>query len=118
MKHILVIDDEKEICDHITTILEKKGAKITSASNLMEAKKLVNSQKWDAVISDVMLPHLGGFELTDMIKEGGSKTPVILITGMEKDILDSTFNTADLIITKPFTGNDIIEAVNKVGVEL
>ena len=110
------MDDEKEIRDSLTTILQKKGAEITSVGNLHDAKKLVLTQYYDVVISDVMLPHLGGFEISDIVKEVSKKTPIILITGMEKDVLNSTMNKADLIVTKPFSGNDIIDAIEKVGV--
>lgn len=117
MKKILVIDDEKDIRDNITKILEKKGANVTTIDNVPDAEKLIRTKKWDAIICDLMIPHLGGFELMDLVKEV-SKTPVIIVTGLERDILDSTLTPADVVITKPFSGREIIAAMGKVGVSL
>src|ERR1051326_8194847 len=112
MAKILLIEDEKEICENISKILEKKGAQVISAHTAREGEKLIRTKLWDAIICDVMLPHLGGFELADIAKQV-SGTPVILVTGLEKEILDSTKNSADAIITKPFTSNDIISSVKR-----
>jgi len=117
MKKILVIDDEKEIRDGIRKILKQKGAKVTAIDNVPDAEKLIRTKKWDAIICDIMIPHLGGFELMDVVKEV-SKTPVIVVTGLDKEVLNSTLNPADIVITKPFSGKEIIDAVGKVGVQL
>src|ERR1051325_5322843 len=108
-KKILVIEDEKEMCNNISKILEKKGAEVTTAHNAKEGEKLIRTKLWDAIICDVMLPHLGGFELADISKEV-SGTPVILITGIEEEILYSTKSTADAIVQKPFTTDTLISS--------
>lgn len=117
MKKILVIDDEKEVRDSITKILEKKGVKVTTADNVPDAENFIRTKTWDAIICDLMIPHLGGFELMDVAKEV-SKTPVIVVTGLEKNILDSTLTTADVVVYKPFSGREIIAAIGKAGVGL
>ena len=117
MKKILVIEDEKDICDNLTIILKKKGVQVSVAHTVKEGEKLIRTKLWDAIICDVMLPHLGGFELADIAKEV-SGTPVILVTGLEKEILHSTKNSADAIITKPFTANGIISSMKSAGIRI
>ncbi len=117
MKKILIIEDEKDICENISTILKKKGAEVKIANNAKEGEYLIRTKLWDAIICDVMLPHLGGFELADIAKEI-SGTPVIFVTGVEKEILNSTKSSADAIIQKPFTAHEIISSIQQAGVLL
>ncbi|MEO5572834.1 MAG: response regulator [Bacteroidia bacterium] len=112
--NVLVIDDEKDIRENISSILKKQGYVAVTADNVGEASNLIRTKKWDIIISDIMIPHLGGFELVDLIKEVSPKTPVIVITGMDKDILGSTLTDADTVLTKPFTSKQLVDALEKL----
>lgn len=114
MKKILVIDDEKDIRDNISGILKKHHYNVVTCGDLTEAKKQIAHHNWDAVICDVMIPHLGGFELAEAVKSAKRNTPVILVTGMDKEVLSATQTNADLILHKPFTGKQILHAVEKL----
>jgi len=116
MMKILVIDDEPDILHVIESILIREGFEVDKATGMMEAKSKISSAGYDLIICDIMLPHWGGFDLVDAIKENleNHKTPVIVITGMDKDILESTHTFADMCIPKPFTGKQLIEAVNSL----
>ena len=107
---ILVIDDEKEICEMVTKTLNRRGYEVTTANSLHVAAKLINAATWDLIITDAMIPYVGGIELVDDIKSTSS-TPVIMMTGMSEDILNSTVNKADVIIHKPFSGYQLLNAV-------
>ncbi len=113
---ILVIDDEVEILDAIEKILHKEGFEVEKASTLSEGKSKINDSNFDLVISDIMLPHWGGFDLVDAIKENPNKqkTPVIIITGMDADILENTHTFADVCLPKPFTRLQLLDAVHSV----
>lgn len=110
---ILVIDDEQEILDAIEKILLKEGFKVDKASSVSEGKNKINENNYDLVISDIMLPHWGGFDLVDAIKESPDKqkTPVIIITGMDHSILDSTHTFADVCLSKPFSSQQLLDAI-------
>ena len=113
---ILIIDDEKDILDSIENILSKEGYEVDRAGSLVDGKAKINGSHYDLVISDIMLPYWGGFDLVDIIKENPltKKTPVIVMTGMDKDILESTRTFADVCLSKPFTGKQLLEAVRSV----
>jgi DNA-binding response OmpR family regulator len=113
---ILVIDDENEILNAVENILTREGYEITKADNLKDAKSLVSEGGFDLLISDIMLPYWGGFDLVDLVKEDPDKNkiPVIVITGMDKDILESTNTYADACLTKPFTGKQLLETVSNL----
>jgi DNA-binding response OmpR family regulator len=110
--NVLVIDDEKEIREIVSKTLTNAGYDVTATDNVVDAVKLINSKSWDLVISDIMIPHLGGFEIVDHIKDS-SNTPVIVMTGMDKDVLMSTLNKADHVLTKPFSSKDLLGLVKK-----
>ncbi|CAN5661599.1 hypothetical protein BH11BAC1_BH11BAC1_16000 [soil metagenome] len=110
---VLVIDDEKDILEMVSKALKRNGYEVTVASTIAEAAKQIRYNKWDLIISDVMIPYEGGFELVDSIK-ATSNTPVIMITGMSEDVLKATINKADVIMHKPFSSADLIKRVNEL----
>jgi CheY-like chemotaxis protein len=114
MKHsILVIDDEKVIRDSVTKTLNDAGYESTSAGTLLEAVEKIHANKYDLIICDVMIPHIGGLELVDRIKSDPryAGTPIILMTGMDRDILGATIISADAVITKPFETKQLLAQV-------
>ena len=67
---ILVCDDEKEIVEAISIYLEGEGYKIIKAYDGLEALEILNKQKVDLVIIDVMMPLMDGFTLAQDYKAG------------------------------------------------
>jgi CheY-like chemotaxis protein len=116
---ILVIDDEKVIRDSVSKTLTQAGYEATTAGTLLEAVEHLQSKKFDLIICDVMIPHIGGLELVDKIKSDPkyAAIPIILMTGMDRDILNATTVSADAVITKPFDSSQLLEQVkNFLGV--
>ena len=109
--NILVIDDEKDIRDNISSILKKMGYNLITIDNVVDATELILTKEWGIIISDIMIPHLGGFELVELAKRVSPATPVIVISGLEKDILFSTRTKADAVLTKPFTSKQLLDEV-------
>jgi CheY-like chemotaxis protein len=111
--HVLIIDDEKVIRESVARTLSKAGYETSTAGSLLEAVELIQAKKFDLIICDVMIPHIGGLELVDKLKADPafSAIPIILMTGMDKDILSATMISADAIITKPFDSSQLLEEV-------
>jgi CheY-like chemotaxis protein len=110
---ILVIDDEKVIRDSVSKTLKDAGYEATTAGTLLEAVEKIQNNKYDLIICDVMIPHIGGLELVDKIKSDQrySSTPIIIMTGMDRDILSATVVSADAVITKPFESKELLNQV-------
>ena len=113
---ILVIEDDKELLYALKTILTVEGYEVDTAETLVAGKSKITENQYDLLITDIMLPHWGGFDLVDAAKETatGSKIPVIVITGMDEDILNSTITYAEKCITKPFHKKLLLDAVSEV----
>lgn len=102
-KKILVVDDEKLIVKGIRFSLEQEGMLVDTAYDGEEALEAARKTEYDAVLLDVMLPKLTGFEVCQQIREF-SNMPIIMLTakGDDMDKILGLEYGADDYITKPF----------------
>lgn len=112
-KTILVIDDEEDIATAISRSLKREGYSVIITSDYKTSIKVIANSEIDLIISDVMLPFTGGFDIVEYVKndQGLKNTPVILVTGMDKDILYSSSIKADAVVSKPFDMDRLIALV-------
>ena len=81
-KHILAIDDELPILELLKEYLKTHGYRVSTAANAHEAKRIVESEAPDLIISDLQLEDTDGLQLIEQLRVVLPKTPVILLTGM------------------------------------
>jgi two-component system alkaline phosphatase synthesis response regulator PhoP len=108
-KRILVIDDEKSIADAILYALRREGFSGETAYNGEEALKKFNTFKPDAMILDVMMPGIDGYEVLKRL-ESTSSVGIIMLTAKE-DIVNKVLGLelgADDYITKPFDMRELL----------
>jgi two-component system response regulator PilR (NtrC family) len=82
MVHILVVDDEKSICELLEITFRKDGHRVEIAHNVAEAKRKLESSLFDIVISDVKMPGASGVELLRFARELAPDSYFVLITGV------------------------------------
>src|SRR6202167_227922 len=82
MPHILVVDDERSICELLEITFRKEGYRIEVAHNVEAAKRKLESQIFDIVISDVRMPGESGVDLLKFTKEIAPECFFLLITGV------------------------------------
>ncbi|MFZ0333687.1 MAG: sigma-54 dependent transcriptional regulator [Candidatus Acidiferrales bacterium] len=82
MAHMLVVDDEKSICELMEITFRKEGHRVEVASNGEAAKRRLESQIYDIVISDIRMPDMSGVDLLRYSKEVSAATVFILVTGV------------------------------------
>ena len=111
---ILVIEDEDFISGMVARSLKDEGYHVIITSDLKSSLIVLDTEKINLVISDVMLPFSGGLDILDYVKDHKtiSETPVILVTGMDKDVLQASTVRANAILTKPFEMNALVDLVN------
>jgi DNA-binding response OmpR family regulator len=113
MAHILVVEDEEAISYLIRKNLELVGYTCSQVYDGKKALQVLNEEKFDLVLLDVMLPNLSGFELIKHIHG----TPVIFITAksnLEDKVFGLTSGAEDYIV-KPF---EIIELIARIHIVL
>ena len=113
MYHILIIDDDSHINEMLNELLKNEGYNVSSAYSGTEARMLLNTESYDLILLDLMLPGLTGEELLPLIKD----TPVIVVSA-KADVTDKVnllLSGAVDYITKPF---DVAELLARIAVHL
>ena len=112
MYPILIVDDEKAIADLIEMTLQSLDYDCVKAYSGEEAADLIETQKFDLILLDVMLPGVDGFSLLDYILPTG--TPVIFITAKTsvEDRVRGLRAGAYDYITKPFAADELLARVD------
>ena len=82
MAHLLVVDDERSICELLEITFRKEGHRVEVASSGEAAKRRLESRIFDIVISDIGMPDMSGVDLLRFCKELSPSTVFILITGV------------------------------------
>jgi len=83
--NIIVVDDEKEICDFLTKYFMDEGHSAKSALTAKEAIELVKKEYFNIAFLDIVMPEVSGMEVLNKIKEISPDTKTIMITGKLKD---------------------------------
>ena len=114
MSKILVVDDESRMRKLVRDFLTRDGHKVVEASDGMEACDIFfETNDYDCVISDVMMPRMDGWELVRQIR-AYSKVPIILLTAKaeEHDELAGFELGVDEYISKPFSPKILVARVD------
>lgn len=110
MNHILVVEDDREICQLYSRVLTKNGYQVTGAANGQEALDAIDKAYFDLIISDIMMPVMNGYELVKALRDSGYHTPVMMITA--KDAFDDKrlgfLSGTDDYMVKPIDVNEMI----------
>lgn len=115
MKRILVVDDEEKIRTIIRKYGEYEGYEITEAKDGAEAVRICETQDFDVVILDVMMPESDGFSTCREIKKG-KDIPVIMLSarGEEYDRIHGFEVGVDDYVVKPFSPKELMMRVKVV----
>ena len=82
MAHLLIVDDERSICELLEISFRKEGHRVETATSGEAAKRRLASQIFDIVVSDICMPDMDGVELLRYCKEVSPATIFLLITGV------------------------------------
>jgi len=112
-KRVLIVEDETSIVDILTFNLTKEGYETLEAYDGATGLQLAREQDPDLILLDLMLPRMNGFDVCRSLREGGSATPVIMLTAREEET-DKVLGLelgADDYITKPFSMRELLARV-------
>lgn len=117
MNKVLIIDDDKELCELMKKCVEQENLIALIAAGGMEGLRLAdeNQGALTLVILDVMMPDLDGFQVLKKIRET-SNVPVLMLTAKsgEEDKVSGLRLGADDYLTKPFSINELMARVNSL----
>ena len=112
MSRILIIDDQAPIRRVLREILENEKYQVDDAGNGPDALQIMKEQEYDAILCDIKMPDMDGFELLRIVKES-SNVPVIMISGnsTQNEVADAMKQGAFDFISKPPELNRLLYSV-------
>lgn len=122
---ILVIDDDPDIRDVLTMILESQGYKVTTATYGVEGIEKLKEEKPDLIILDLIMPGMGGFAVYKKLKDPAHPDwhdiRILILTSVREESSRAQFEretgsqlAVDDYIEKPISPNTIVERVGKI----
>jgi two-component system, chemotaxis family, response regulator PixH len=119
MATVLVVEDTPSQLELINSFLQESGYSVITATNAKDGlSKAVDSQP-NAIITDVVMSGMSGFELCRQLKRNPEteKLPIIICSSKDKDIdrIWGMRQGADVYLTKPFTKQQLLRALQSIG---
>lgn len=113
---ILIVEDEEEIRENLRIFLEYNGFQVQASCNGQEALDHLKVEKPHIVISDLIMPVMGGLQLLHELNERNMKIPFIVVSayGTMSTAIEALKNNASDFISKPIDFDYLIQVVNKV----
>ena len=114
---ILVVEDDYMMIKAIEHKLKSDGYVVDAASDGHQAIEMINQSDYDLIITDILMPFVGGFELINKISnELYLKMPIIVLSSLsnEDSIIEAFKLGADDYITKPFSPNEVSIRVKRL----
>jgi DNA-binding response OmpR family regulator len=123
MAKILVVDDDPDLVESVTMILENKNHEVIQAYGGIEGLEKAKAEKPDAIILDVMMPDKDGYEVCKELKGDPeySDIPILLLTAVVSQIPNSSYTSrmgmeteADDYIDKPVEPGELAKLVERL----
>lgn len=111
---ILIVDDEPDTVDLIQITLRTAGYMLQAAYSAEEARQILNNERFDLLLLDVMMPETSGFDLVRELREEGWKLPpFVFLTarGRAEDVKEGNALGAKGYLVKPVTRGSLIDAI-------
>ena len=111
--HLLVVDDDERLRSLLQRYLSSNGFRVTAAANAAEARALIKSLTFDALVLDVMMPGENGFDLAQSLR-AHSDVPILMLTarGETADRIEGLERGADDYLGKPFEPRELMLRLN------
>ncbi|MFI7605811.1 response regulator transcription factor [Micromonospora sp. NPDC049366] len=113
---LLVVEDDPNILELLSASLRFAGFDVATATSGSAALVAAKDHRPDLVVLDVMLPDLDGFEVIRMLREGGTRTPVVFLTARDAtdDKIRGLTLGGDDYVTKPFSLEELTARIRAV----
>jgi len=113
---ILIVEDDAKIADGIRRGLVEQHYSVDIAPDGEEGEYLANTNDYDVIVLDIMLPKMNGWEVLRSLREGGLKTPILMLTALDsvEDKIRGLDYGADDYLTKPFNFGEFLARIRSL----
>jgi DNA-binding response OmpR family regulator len=122
-KYILIVDDDPDLVETVSMMLESKGYEVGKAYDGIEGEEAIKKRRPDVLILDVMMPRKNGYELCKELKSNKwtQDIPVVLLTAVGEAVPTTSYSHAEGMaveaedfIPKPVDAATLVEAVERL----
>ncbi|MDD2902781.1 MAG: response regulator [Syntrophales bacterium] len=122
-KYVLIVDDDPDLVETVSMILESKGYEVGKAYDGIEGGEAIKKRRPDALVLDVMMPRKNGYQLCKELKadQATRGIPVVLLTAVGEAVPTTTYSHAEGMavededfIPKPVDAATLVEAVERL----
>jgi CheY-like chemotaxis protein len=122
-KYVLIVDDDPDLVETVSMILESKGYEVGKAYDGIEGEEAIKKRRPDVLVLDVMMPRKNGYQLCKELKadQATRGIPVVLLTAVGEAVPTTTYSHAEGMaveaedfIPKPVDAATLVEAVERL----
>jgi len=119
MNSVLIIDDDRELCELVKELLEEEGFKVETVSNSTKGLERALTGQHTVVVLDVMMPGMNGLEVLRRLRAAphkAARTPVMMLTARGEDVdrIVGLEIGADDYLPKPFNPRELVARINAI----
>lgn len=112
---VLIVDDDESVLRSVKRVLESSNINVTTAGSAADALGLVHVKRFDAIVTDIVMPGMDGLEFIHLVRERDQELPVIILTGFPT--LDSAVRAIKegsfRYMMKPYAADELCATVNE-----
>lgn len=114
-KKILLIEDDREISSTLVAVLEGAGYRVSTAPNGIEGQRIIQTDRPDLIVTDMMMPRMGGFPVLEFLRTLDNPPKVIMITANEggRHKAYAEMLGVSEYLRKPFAMDVLLDAVRR-----
>lgn len=114
-KTIIVIEDDREISNTIQTVLKASGYNVFAATNGSDGRKLIMSKNPDLILTDMMMPRMGGFPVLEFLNDLDNPPKVIMMTANEGSRHKAYAEMLGVVdyLRKPFAMEVLLDSISR-----
>ena len=114
---ILLVEDEKRMAQALCQILRLEKYEVDHCADGLSGLEAIETDIYDIIILDVMLPKMNGFEIAKKVRKNGVKTPILMLTAKAEldDKVSGLDSGADDYLTKPFQMKELLARLRALG---
>jgi len=113
---VLIVEDERAMAELLKKGLEEENHRAALAFDGVQGLELARTYEFDAIVLDLMLPRVDGFEVARRLRSAGNQTPILILTARDSvpDVVKGLDLGADDYLTKPFSFEEFLARLRTV----
>ena len=115
MKHVLIVDDDRSLCETLADGLSVRGFSVSISNDAAACLERLDQEEFDAVLCDLRMPEVDGIALTSKIRASRPDLPVVFISGYSREEVPMPAEVRDHagFLQKPFQMNQLVQVLER-----